>query len=115
LDARLDAAVDRFIERPRALRLSWEEQNRLRERTELEVLFGLLGALTSTVSTDSGPLTKRRLVDLVDDILTRAMHREADSAADLAPHTADLAHRADNEPDSNDPDRDCAPTLKAGA
>lgn len=84
LDERLAEVSDRFIRRPDHPGLTWDQARRVHTATENETLFVLLGALQYAVSADSGPLTKRRLFEIVERALTRAMAREADRAADLA-------------------------------
>lgn len=88
LGARLSELTSTFINRPTHPALSYEQDRELRERSEMEVLFGLLGVFSVILGDERRALTKRQLFDVVEDALTRAMHREAARAADLAPQKA---------------------------
>lgn len=88
LDARLNELITQFINRPGYPALSYEKARELSERSEMEVLFGLLGTFAAILGEQRRALTKRQLFDVVEDALTRAMDREAARAADLVPESA---------------------------
>jgi hypothetical protein len=79
---RLSALTDAFLYRPGFDGLSFEKADRLSTGTEAHALYGLLGALQSKLH-GTRPLSRTDLAETVEWVLSRAMERERERAAEL--------------------------------
>jgi hypothetical protein len=95
---RLSALTDGFLYRPGFDGLSFDQADRLSAQTEAHALYGLLGVLQSKVH-GTRSLSRTDLAEAVEWVLSRAMERERERAAELGgtPRPVDVHARPDDD------------------